>query len=539
MINNLKYINGDDNFENTFKTINNNFKILDINNILSQLSTQGLMTSKDVLALATGYSVTSEIATDSQKGSESSSNKALSLYKGITTVKNGQYPPVIEDDFNLTEFSATEYSDVLNSDDDKFVSLVSTSNNQIPNFKFNIDLYQSFLDNYGSDVFTMTNPDFIDRSSSTEFLNKLIKTVNVKLQVRCETVIGGINKVYLLVKDSNYSEQNKSWKIDKDYSITDSFSEVEFSMNYQDYINNNLTKDPSYDFIISGPDISTMTDRVSLTIDSVSVSYTFNYSLKDYFISKSDYLTGYLALFQAITKNASDISTNARNIQTNTNTAKNAIYFDSATKQTKNVNGTVISPIVNVSQISDFSSSVKDIKVDSALKADSATTASSADTATSATTAFEASKLKTSRKINGVTFDGTSDITLTADNLSAYTKTQVDTLVNNTQVVSGENVHLGYGVYAYVRRRGEIVSISVLSNQTSNRPNDYVSTWGTISSMYRPKEDISFTCSVSVGSALTASRVEVIVNKTGVIQTIGYDSLKSPITLRGTAAWVR
>lgn len=122
-------------------------------------------------------------------------------------------------------------------------------------------------------------------------------------------------------------------------------------------------------------------------------------------------------------------------------------------------------------KFTEIDASIDDIK-DGTTKVPNATNADNATNAENATSADEATKLATARKINGVDFDGTQDITI-EDNTKAplnhthddryYTETEVDTLLGNKADASHTHGSMSTITYAAAEptsvAAGEIVMV--------------------------------------------------------------------------------
>ena len=177
--------------------------------------------------------------------------------------------------------------------------------------------------------------------------------------------------------------------------------------------------------------------------------------------------------------------------------------------------------------------------------------------ATIAGNAPSATRLATARKIAGVDFDGTRDISISAGNVGAYSKTEVDTKINNFKtslpgiVPTFSSGFMNYNTnptstnYCYVERINGMVGLyGAITNQSVLNVGDGNLLIARIPSGYRPRRRVTETMPGSSGAIFNLyidSDGSVTISRyRGSSSTTGLANIQAPVGawLVTNAMWV-
>lgn len=167
--------------------------------------------------------------------------------------------------------------------------------------------------------------------------------------------------------------------------------------------------------------------------------------------------------------------------------------------------------------------------------ADVATKATSADSATKAAAADKASKadkLNTARKIAGHSFDGSGDVSISAGDIGAYNKREVDDKFN-ISTTSVNNSGFGFSI----ERQGKVVTVGITGITTTKFSNGW-HTLGTIPNGYRPRSTRSCRLMLTVGNSLMYnSEATMTVEPNGTLRLRCY-GIDKGWEIGGNLAWI-
>lgn len=128
------------------------------------------------------------------------------------------------------------------------------------------------------------------------------------------------------------------------------------------------------------------------------------------------------------------------------------------------------------------------------------------------------------------------------EGLEDYAKTadvKADIAAATTKVYQRTSVGLGYGITATLTRIGNVVNISINSNQTSSRPDGRASLSETIPAGYRPTNTQTAASNAYQANNLNADRYMVMFfYSSGAIESLSKNMTSGSITVALSATWL-
>lgn len=147
-----------------------------------------------------------------------------------------------------------------------------------------------------------------------------------------------------------------------------------------------------------------------------------------------------------------------------------------------------------------------------------------------------------SNTINSNNDDQTNALKAVTEDLPNYAKTAdvtADIAAATTKLYQKTNVGLGYGVTATLTRIGNLVNISINSNQTSSRPDGRASLTETIPSGYRPTNTQIAASNAYQADNLNADRfMSMFFYASGAIESLSKNMTSGSITVALSATWL-
>lgn len=156
-------------------------------------------------------------------------------------------------------------------------------------------------------------------------------------------------------------------------------------------------------------------------------------------------------------------------------------------------------------------------------------------TVKNANTAKTATSLATPVMIAGHLFDGTQSLAFSARDVGAYSITEIDAKYDT---VKKQAINLGYGLSGTLTKRGNEVTFSMASNQTSKRPDGGSPTlYNVIPTDFRPPSQHVAMASSCVGANMMQSFINITFNHDGSINVQSYGANMAPVTITCTTHW--